>query len=138
MMPLGDAVQGECNQVVLPTASITIQQGTGDPPTPVGGTVADGMYLLTQSTDYSVGDALVGQPTAGAMIVANGSIQSVSKDAKGGMVRVNASYSIVGASLEQTGTCGFADSFSQGFTATSNTITLIQASPPFVNAFTRQ
>jgi hypothetical protein len=136
--PLADMTQADCNQVPLPTATITIQQGMGMPPSPLGGSVVDGTYVLTQSTDYNVGDALVGQPTAGEMIVTGGAIQTVSKDAKGGTVRVNASYLIMGTSLQQTGTCGFSESFSQGFTATSTTITLIQPSPPIVDVFTRQ
>ena len=133
-----DMMPGPCNELALPTATITIQQGTGNPPSPLGGSVVDGTYVLTQSTDYSVGDALVGQPTAGQMIIAGGTIQSVLKDAKGGMVTVDASFTIMGTSLQQTGTCGFAGSFSQGFTATGTMLTLIQASPPFVDVFTRQ
>jgi hypothetical protein len=137
-MPPADLMQTECNQVPLPTATVTIQQGMGSPPTPMAGSVADGTYVLTQSTDYNVGDAIVGLPTSGAMIIQGGAIQTVSKDAKGGTVRVDASYTIMGTSLLQTGTCGFTDSFSQGFTATSTTITLIQATPPIVDVFTRQ
>src|SRR5262249_22126707 len=124
--------------VPLPTAAITVQQGTGNLPSPTGGSIVDGTYVLTQSTDYSTGDALVGQSTAGQMIVANGTIQSASKDPKGGTVRVNASYTIMGTNLQQTGTCGFSGSFSQGFSAATTTITLIQATPPFVTIFTRQ
>ena len=93
---------------------------------------------MTQSTDYSTGDALVGQSTAGEMIVAHGTIQSASKDPKGGTVRVNASYTIMGTNVQQTGTCGFSDRFSQGFSATATTMTLIQTTPPFVSVFTRQ
>jgi hypothetical protein len=137
-MPPVDLMPGPCNRVPLPAATITIQQGTGNPPGPTGGSIVDGTYLLTQAIDYSVGDALIGQSTAGEMIVANGTIQSVSSDPKGGTVRVNATYTIMGTSLQQTGTCGFSDSFSQGVSATDTTLTLIQAMPPLMTVFTRQ
>jgi hypothetical protein len=72
------------------------------------------------------------------MIVANGTIQTVSINAKGGTDRVDASYTVTGTTLQQTGTCGFTDSFSESFSVTGSTMTLIQAAPPFVSVFTRQ
>jgi hypothetical protein len=135
--PLVDMSNGQCNQIAIPTASITITAGTGSLPTASGGTIVDGTYTLTASTDYSVGDALVGQATAGVMVVANGTIQSVSSGGKGGTIRVNANYTVSGTNLQQTGSCGFSESLSEGFSATATTITLIQATPPIVSVFSR-
>jgi hypothetical protein len=135
--PLPDMSSAPCNQLAFPTGNITIAAGSGSLPAATGGTIADGTYLLTSSTDYEAGDALVGQTTAAIMVVASGTIESALIDAKGGANRFNVSYSLSGTTMRQTGTCGFTETMTLGYSAAPSTITLIQTIPPLVSTYSR-
>lgn len=132
-----DMSNAPCNQLAFPSADVTIEAGTGSPPTAGGGAIADGTYVLTTSTDYESGDALVGQMTGTTMVIASGTIETALLDAKGGADRFNVSYSLSGTTMSQTGSCGFTDTLSLGYTATPSTITLIQVRPPLVSTYSR-
>src|SRR6516165_9154207 len=74
--PVPDLSNAPCNQLALPSASVTIQQGSGSPQAAAGGAIVVGTSAPTETTDYDVGDALVGQATGATMIVSAGTIES--------------------------------------------------------------
>jgi hypothetical protein len=126
-----------CNQLDLPSAAATIESGSGSPPAATGGSITDGSYVLTSVLDYNPNDGLVGESTLSLMVVAGGIIQSISLDFKGSLERTSASYRTSGTTITQTGTCGFSQQVTQGYSATPIGLTLLQDAPPLAFLFDR-
>jgi hypothetical protein len=140
LVPFGAGCGGgqACNQLALPSTTVTVQPGRGLPPAATGGAIADGTYVLTSVTDFEADDGLVGQPTSGVLVLSGGALQSVSSSPKGGgLDRSSATFVVSDTTMTETGTCGLSAPLTQGYTATATTLSLIQASPAIVSTFTR-
>jgi hypothetical protein len=59
----GDGSSGACNTIANETATISEEVIVGTPPTPIGGTIVDGLYFLTHVQTY-VGDGGTGAGVA--------------------------------------------------------------------------
>jgi hypothetical protein len=131
-----DEAAPECNALAIP-ASITITAKSGTPPAPAGGTIADGTYVLTEMDDYNSGDAFVGAPTAGILVVSGATLELARVGAKGDVSRYGATFTTSSTTIVETGTCGLAAPVSEGFTATPTSITFVDTAPTFVSVYTR-
>ncbi|HVJ88668.1 MAG TPA: hypothetical protein VM580_02625 [Labilithrix sp.] len=98
--------------------------GVGEIPTPAGGTITDGTYVLTKHEVYPPGspDENTRKRT---MIFSGDSIQVIEDDPGRSPVRAAGTYTIDGSTLNVTITCPVADSATLSFTATATTFQTI-------------
>jgi hypothetical protein len=99
--------------VITPTCS------TATPPTAVGGTYADGTYVLTAETYYQSGNCVPGSPSSETLVVAGDCEQwaAISPDTDGGVNSGSATFAVLG---DQITGCEIT---TETFTATATTLT---------------
>jgi hypothetical protein len=127
-----------CPEIALLGTTITQVQATGSPPTPMGGTVADGIYVLTKEEAFP---PVVANPpfhrsetiqltgTEMRAIVVSDSIPTA--------FTATATFTTAGTQSTIDWVCGSRGTSTQGYTATDTALVLI--SPPgSVSTFTKQ
>jgi hypothetical protein len=127
-----------CNTVALGGEVITSIAATGVVPTPSGGTIADGTYLLTKSQAYP--PATLPSWSMRLAYRITGNLLEVAEDSGSGtpIFAYNYSTSTAGTTWYLTETCGggIVGASPSPYTATPTTLTLINET--FVWTFTRQ
>jgi hypothetical protein len=124
----GFAYGCDCNNLDLPASSVTIAQGAGAPPTPTGGTITDGTYLLTALTDYSTSGSEAGATAMAVYRFSGTSVDRVGRRPDGRVERGTGTYSLSGTSITLTLSCGASSTLgTQGYSATATTLTLTDA-----------
>jgi hypothetical protein len=127
-----------CSDIVLAGETIPQVQGTGPLPTPMGGTVVDGTYVLTKDEAFApqTADPLAERRetieiAGSAMRIVY--VSNVSPLGVNGLANLTTS----GTQLTITWTCAGTGSYTSGYTATATDLVLI--SPPgSVSTFTKQ
>jgi hypothetical protein len=118
--------QAECNSVSVEGAPIFESTFVSTLVTPVpvaaGGTVQSGTYVRTAVTVYGSG-AGTAEPYQGVLVIGGGTVQGAYVAAVG-VDRWTASLSIEGTSLATDGTCGFTETLTYGYTATTTELKL--------------
>jgi hypothetical protein len=133
----GGAGGQACNSVALLGSAVGQTSGTGAAPTPQGGTLVDGTWVLTKSEVYSgTPDTSTSQIT---FTTAGGKAQVVVKTATS-VERVNYDMTVNGTSLTAKETCPGSSEYSYGFTATATEFTefIAAGNATQVNTYTKQ
>ena len=137
----GDAspVDPPCPEIALLGATVTQVQVTGSPPTPMGGIVADGIYVLTKEEAYP---PVVANPPfhRSETIQLTGSEMRaiVVSDAIPTPFTATATFTTAGTQSTIDWVCGSRGTFVQGYTATDAALVFISLSPGNVSTFTKQ
>src|ERR1041385_3940142 len=99
----------ECNALATPTNSVLAMQMASAPPTPQGGTVVDGNYIVTMAIIYTgVGGATgpTGDPAVAADKVTGNHFAYLQKDlTTSAVMRLSGTYATSGVNLTRTNTC---------------------------------
>lgn len=141
---------GVCNDLTLPAGLIDQIAVAGDPAPFVGGTIADGLYELSDTRVYvGTGSGPTGVAIKEALSVSGGVIQDAAQVQRstgdGGTPvnepesRLTLNYTASGTSLVLSGSCPMATvDRSYPFTATGTQIVLYDAQSRTQNTFTRR
>jgi hypothetical protein len=127
--PTPDA--GACNAVRVTGSPVPVRcAGTQTPPTPSGGTIADGTYVLTSSTYY--GSCPAPEQDRITWSICGGTWQTAQEGPVNGTTMVQLFDAVVspsGNSLNIRLTCGQMQTTTFGFDATPTTLTLFTWAP---------
>jgi hypothetical protein len=139
---------GACNSLAAPAPSISIQcNPSAQVPAPTGGTIVDGVYVMTSSTYYAGGGACQSPEVDGVTwLVCGTSWQIAQAVTQGGLpaqiLVANATVIPTGSNLDITLTCGApSNTFTFGYDATPTTLRLHTggtAATGRIDTFTRQ
>jgi hypothetical protein len=134
---------GACNALTNVGSTVVPTCGTGAMPTGTGGPILDGTYVETSQTSYAANcaDAGAGDSVSSTTVfAAGGCAQSVLVDQTNSTTHAfSYSFSTGGNTITITPTCPTAGATQQAtFTATGNTITLINTSAKLVQVLTKQ
>ena len=127
-----------CAGVALLGASVTQVQATGSPPTPMGGTVADGIYVLTKEEAYP--PVVVDPPfhrSETIQLTGTEMRAIVVSDTFPDALTATAILTTSGVQATIEWVCGARGVFTQGYTATTADLVFISA-PGIVSTFTKQ
>jgi hypothetical protein len=117
-----------CNTLVLPTSAVPDEYTADAHPTYVGGTLADGTYVLTKHVRY--GETGTSTTSSKARIViAGGKAQFVAVFGGGSTKRSNFDLATSTNAITFTRTCPSASSETQLYTATATTIEYCECDP---------
>ena len=121
----GDALDGgACNAIDQLADPVTTSCDPGAPPAAAGGTVVEGIYLLTDSHFFGACESNVLSET---LVLSQGTAQSITTDATTGVsTRRSFTYTATSGSptLSETETCPGAFIANVGFTATASHLTI--------------
>ena len=117
----GDTGDG-CNSVVQVGATVTATCAPGGAPAATGGTIADGVYFLTDSRFFG---ACPSSALAQTLVVSRGTVQSIVTMAAGETLRKSLRYDLLGATMLQTQSCPVNVLTRGTFTATPTTLTIV-------------
>ncbi len=115
---------GGCNAIAQLADPVTSSCDPGAPPAAAGGTIADGIYVLTESHFFGSCESNVLSET---LVIAQGTVQSITTDATTGQAtRRSFNYAVSNGSstLTETETCPGAFIANVGFTATASRLTV--------------
>jgi len=131
----GGTGSGACNDLTVSGNAITQTAATGTAPTPAGGTIADGTYVLTRYDVYAPGS-----PSASPYRVkyrVTGNLLEVATG--GGTIISNLNYSttVSGSAWNLTGTCPVSAPAAVPYTATA-TMLFVFNGPDHVQVFVKQ
>jgi hypothetical protein len=102
------------------TQPVTSQAGTGNYPTPAGGTIADGTYLLSKYEIWPPGNA-AGVTRRSAFRVTGSQIETFElNETSGFSVKGTANYTTSGSNITFTYTCPAGGGYTKPYTATAN------------------
>ena len=134
----GSGSGSACDPVTPGGAVIQKTSDPSAPPTMTGGTIADGVYELTQMVVYNgmTGDT----PHKDTMVFAGGHGQIAGlQNGTGTQMNAYFDYMTSGSDLILTLTCGGSGSVTLKYTATATTITTVNAGDPNeLHTFTKQ
>jgi hypothetical protein len=98
-----DAFGAGCNTLTLGApVNVTCAPDGGVPPTPTGGTIPPGTYVLTGFTDYGFCQTIQAAQT---VVLTTNTVETVVDSPVTGFSRENATYTLSGTNLIQTQTC---------------------------------
>ncbi len=123
--PASDAADDDapvaCNTLLNSAPSITVEQVASDPPAPLGGTPADGTYVLSAAVIYtgSAGPAGPSGTSQTTLQITGSTIQVVST---GDPPTRTVTFSTSGTSLDSVDTCPDTDTRPGSYTATPTTL----------------
>ena len=134
----GDTDGGACPSIANIGMTVVQVAATGPIPTPVGGVVADGTYVLTQLEAYPpvTADPPTTERATLNIVGTSMTLALESTDFPAGK-RGTATFTTSGTNSTITWTCGSTGSFQQGYTATATSLVLISA-PGSIATYTRQ
>jgi hypothetical protein len=126
-----DASWDQCTQVAFELPEIAQEVGVGPSPTALGGTVADGTYVLSRYEVFGA-TALTSDAPSGAIVIASPAIQI-----RSAQTGVSGTFRISGTSMTNTIECNCARAVprcsrevvvaaGQSFTATANKLVFIR------------
>ena len=128
-----------CPEIALLGDIVAEVQASGTAPTPMGGVVADGTYVLTKDEAYP--PVVVTDPPQRR----NETIQLTGTELKARLVtdafpeghNATATFTTEGTQSTITWTCGSAGTFKQNYTATATEL-ILMSPPALVSTFTKQ
>lgn len=127
-----------CNVLTPSGAFVVPTQGTGSQPSPQGGAVPSGTYVLTALTVYP--PATPGTtPTRGVFVFGATSYEEATQQTASGVIsRRKGSWSTGGSTLTATVTCPFNSTEYYGYTYANDALEVINASSKVVATWTKQ
>jgi hypothetical protein len=127
-----------CSTIENVGQTVTQVETTGIPPTPMGGTIADGTYVLIRHEDYP--PVTVDAPahsTETLQIAGTQMAAAITSDAYPAGLQALATLAMSGTDLTMTWVCGASGTFDLQYTATATDLLLITP-PGDVQAYTKQ
>lgn len=136
-MPAGTGGAG-CSNIANVGATIIEVQATGAPPEPLGGTIADGTYVLTKDEAYPPVTVSVPFHSSQTLEIA-GAVMNVAlvSDQFPAGLKGTANLVTSGTVATITWLCGADGTFDEGYTATATELVLI-APQSTVHTYTKQ
>jgi hypothetical protein len=116
-----------CNALVGDAPSVTSTNSPAKAPTPAGGTLSDGTYVLTSTTIYTA-LPFPGMKLSSLMQIAGNTIQQVAT-MNGEEKRFTTSFTTAGSAIVMTDTCPVRKSGTYTFTATPSELRMYLTSP---------
>jgi hypothetical protein len=118
-----------CSTIENVGQSVTQVAATGLPPTPMGGTILDGTYVLTKSEAYPPVTVDTPDQSSETLQIAGAQMSiAITSDAYPAGLQGMAALATSGTDLTISWLCGASGSFDQQYTATATELVLI--SPP--------
>jgi hypothetical protein len=111
---------GACTNLTATGSAVFEAMGTGSAPTPAGGTIATGTYVLTGWTEYSPATATPSQSRKLTLRLGTTSSELAGIDGNGAALNLAGSWSMSGTTVTTTWTCGSTGPNPQGFTVSNN------------------
>lgn len=122
--PATDAGSG-CNTIAQAGSPVPEVAGAGTMPSPAGGVIADGTYVLTSFEIYPPGSVDPFQRTE-TFVFAGGTMESISRRDSGPEERRSATYSTSGTTWSVSLTCPGTQSVEFEYTATPTTFQIFE------------
>jgi hypothetical protein len=122
----GDSGGSSCDPVTPAGEIIHKDHDAGAPPTMTGGTIADGVYALTQMVQYNGEDGDTAHKDTFVFSGGAGQIAGL-EDGTGTQMNAFFTYTTSGNDLDLTLTCGASGMVTMKYTATGTTITTVNA-----------
>jgi hypothetical protein len=139
---------GACNAIANVASMIALDYIASDPPTPHGGTIADGTYIMTAAGFYTGTGGVAGSSgvTSQVTIQISGSTIQVASKANPPNDHITTTVMTNGVNLTRTDTCPDSTTQSGTYTATPTTLVVILPAGTFpdggtktlVESFTKQ
>jgi hypothetical protein len=118
-----------CNTLTDDGPTITLMAIIGQAPTPAGGTVVDGTYVLAATTLYTAATTMIPPTTSSAVIQIAGSTMQQVGQINGQEKRYTSTFTVTGTSVATTDTCPAPSMGSHQYTATATELRIYDANP---------
>ena len=114
-----DSSAPACNTLTDDGPTITLMAVVGQAPTPAGGTVVDGTYVLAATTLYTAATTMIPPTTSSAVIQIAGSTMQQVGLINGQEKRYTSTFTVTGTTVATTDTCPAPSMGSHQYTATT-------------------